>query len=185
MTDFQKIINRIPQEYQRQKIVNGTLRNTYFFERWVGYSHPVILDKPLSYTETQNRGNLGYMEASLNTSGKIPLIILVESYSVRRDSVEIDEKQLGKNQLGEAYYLFHKRDNRLILEKAVKLEDTFDSKEYLHITFNDKGNIIKSELVWKKWAYSYDYEYEDNGLLRKAIIKNTEGTKILERGKDF
>lgn len=184
MTDMTEIIKSMPSDNKKQKSVNGVLRDTYFFKDFIGYDHPLQMHGPLSYAETQSR-NYGYLEASYNTD-KYPILILFESYFVRREPVKIEEKQLGKNRSGEAFYLFHREDQRLILDKAVKLDDTFYVKEYVRIIFNEKGDINKSELARKEWEYSCAYECDNNGVLLKVVMKNeTEGTRILEKGKDF
>lgn len=186
MTDINKIMKEIPSEYKKQKKVNGVLRDTCFFKDFIGYDHPVQMHGPLSYAETQNR-EFGYLEASIDTSGKIPLLIFVESFFPRRNHIALDEKQLNKEKKGDVYYLFHKYNDHIVLDKEVTLNDTFDVKEYVHVVFDKAGKPTISELIKKEFEWSYLYEYDDNGLLTKVIGRafDYDGAVVQERGKDF
>lgn len=162
------------------------MRDTYFFKRDIGYGQPMEMDGPLSYEETQKR-KYAYLEASLDTSGEVPLLILVEKFIVRREPITIEEEQVNKKSIGDVYYLFHKLKDKVILEKEVKLEDTFSLKEYAHIMIDKAGNITSCELAKKEFVWSEEYEYDKKGLLIRMKSKafDYEGTVVRERGKDF
>lgn len=185
VTDINKIMKSITPEYKRQKIVDGVLCDTYFFKDFTGYDHPLHMYGPLSYAETQNR-DFGYLEASLDTSGDNPLLILVESYFVKREPIIVERKQISNQTRGDVYYVFHRKGNQQILDKEVILDDTFGAKEYVHVFLDEKGNIVKSEIARKDFEWSYQYKYDERGLLIRRTTKRNDGYKAIhERGKDF
>lgn len=185
MTDFKKITESVPTEYRKQKKVNGVNLDTFFFKNWEGYSHPVSMYNPLRYEETQTRGDYSYYEASLDTSGQNPLLILVEKYFVRRGPVKLEIEPTDRTGQKDVYYLFHKENNQIILKKQVSLDDTFNVTEYIHVALNDKGEPVKSELCRKEFWSSYEYIYDERGLLRIITKTADRGTFVQERGKDF
>lgn len=118
VTDIYNIIKSIPPEYKKQKEINGVLRDTYFFATWDGYHHPIHMQKPLSYIETQHRKNgTGYYEASLDISGNEPLLIFVEQVIVFRELLSI-KNTLKDRKEGSLYYRFNRVQGHVVLDKA-------------------------------------------------------------------
>jgi hypothetical protein len=182
VTDIKKIMKEVPPEYKKQKKVNGIMRDTYFFKDFIGYSHPMQMYGPLTYAETQSR-SFGYYEASMDTSGEIPLFIFAEDFDCpERTPITIRDRHLGTERVGDIYYLFHMYKDDVLLDKEVKLDDTFGVNEYIHVVFDESHKIIKSEVVKKRFVGSYEYKYDGKGLLMKVIGGSG---KTLERGKDF
>lgn len=182
MAGLNKIIQEIPSDYKKQKKINGVLRDTYFFKTWGGYHHPIHMQKPLSYAETQKREGYAYYEASLDTSGNHPLLIFVEKFTLHREPIIVDENKLTKGKAGDIYYLYRKQQNHVILDKEIELDDTFVLKEYVHVLQDTSGRVLKAELARKKFNYSYEYEYDEKGI-KRVTVRYPEDTKVIDRGQ--
>ncbi len=164
--------------YQTKKTINGTAYDTYYFETWSGYHHPINPKNPLTYPETQKRS--AYYEASYGTYGKEPRLIFFEQIELLREAFPLKEKYWTKK-AGDYYYVIQKdKDGNLTLGKEIRIEETLDLKEYILILIEADGRIARSETVQKQPFYSYEYIYNPAGLLLKAIIKNPEKTNVIE-----
>ena len=162
--------------YFSYKKFNNVPCKTYFFDSWSGYSHPVKLQNPLSYSETQDPTRSVYYEASfMDKDDAINLFIFLEKIELTRVFIPLKEDLAGnpKNH----YYLVKFANNTANVGKKVDLSDTINHKEYLRIKFNENRKMELCELVRKIFSYSYEYRYDQKGLLKQVIIINSEGAK--------
>lgn len=183
--DMNEIMKNIPSEYKKKKEINGIMRDTYFFFSWTGYDHPIKMTNPTSYMETQtiNQTSYAYYEASVETSQANPLLIFVEKFIIKRVELSIDENQLNKDKVGDLFYLSRKDGDKILLDRAIHLDETFQIYEYIHIVLDNKHKLIKSELVRKCFEWSYSYEYDKKGELLRVVMQDDTGKTILEKGK--
>ena len=163
--------------YERQKIINGVPYPTYFFATWSGYEHPVRPELPLIYAETQNKRV--YYEASFNMESDEPLFIFFEKIELVREPFELADRDSVREE-GDRYFLISRVNDTVVPGRKIRIEDTLDLNEYIHIEFDLDSKAQRSEIVRKKSFFSYEYKYDSNGLLKQVVVVNREGRNVLE-----
>lgn len=157
--------------------IDGQLCDTYFFESWVGYEHPVELAGPVEFHETHKLKV--YYEGSLLDDDDAPKLVRVLKWSVSTTPAPLKDTPAGCRAGHNYFEIAESPDGEESVGARITAEAAAETESFLHVEVGDEGDFLGAERIDKEFVYSYTYTYNDAGALTKAVIKNTEGTKVL------
>lgn len=146
----------------------GISCEVYFFKRWGTYSHPVTPIDPIEYEEALTRKGFcrAWMCQSLNGNQ-------FSFFEVKRNKIEqtnLIKPVKGSNELRFYEYIF--RDGKPEMGRELPGSETMGMDLFL-VALPDVTDYLS--LATQKMSYSYQYQYDDNGALKKVILTGDEG----------
>lgn len=175
----------IKELYMYEKTIDKTSFDVYFFGSWSSYAHPVTLQNPMSYPETQSKDRKVYYEAFYSNTSKKQLFVRLEKIELVQTPSPLRYKPQKE---GVHYYLKKsshsdehsfgsgadtpKTDEEELNE--VELKDTMRAATYYRVVFDNHGEAIERTKVTKEAMYSFDYKYSEDGALKEVVMNNRE-----------
>lgn len=138
----------------------------YFFERWVGYAHPVEPVGPLKFDEVLDRD--GFCLAWMAQSEGADKFVLFETISQEREMTSLVIPAASDGRIFEAL----RSDDKISAGNAMDPVRWLASEAYILVDKEDRKKVL---LVKKQTSIYYKYRYSSEGLLRNVEIKNIDG----------
>jgi hypothetical protein len=153
----------------------------YFFKRWAGYSHPVRPVEPLTHEDALNLA--GYCRVFLCGEGKMSRITFFQAIKTERAEVALATPPAPAAPSARYFALTRAKDE-LGLGKEVSAAEATMLDELIRIPPRNEvqppGNRARIEIVTHSVGYSYEYKYDDAGVLKQVVITNPEGRSVLD-----
>ncbi|HLA80923.1 MAG TPA: hypothetical protein VJP78_04715 [Thermoleophilia bacterium] len=170
--DAEMVEYRLPRTFRDQPC------ELYFFQSFSGYSHPVKPVKPLSWREALTRQ--GFCKAYMCAAKFGPALVFFKGQSFDRSPVELSVP-LRSNAVSERFFAVVREGESIALGKEIEPQRAVDSDEYLRAVFPQGTEALhRVELVKIAAWYSYEYFYDEDAVIVKAIIRNDRHTNVLE-----
>ena len=169
-------------EYRVKRTFRGQPCEVYFFGTWTGYSHPVQPRKPLRFREALLLP--AFYKAYMSPAKFGPAFVFFKKQMYERAPIEL-RVPLHANGVAERFFTFIREGDSIVAGREIEAQDAVDSDEYLHAGFPPGVDAVRNvELVRVDDGYSYEYFYNDEGVLLKAVLESERRMTVLEPGQE-
>jgi hypothetical protein len=158
--------------------LDGTACDTFLFQRWSGYSHPVRPIGPITYRAALAKK--GFCRAYLGPKSEGGLILRVKCVGYQRSAIALSAP-VRAHRGDERYYAVESVGESVRAGKELTAFEAIESAEFLRVVFSDGDETFSGERVKVKDWYLFDYQY-DRDVLRRVIVDN--GTRREEFEND-
>jgi hypothetical protein len=170
--DAEMVEYRLPRTFRDQPC------ELYFFKGFSGYSHPVKPVEPIRWREALTRQ--GFCKAHLCPAKFGPALVFFKGQSFDRSPIDLSVP-LRSSGVPERFFAVVREGESIALGKEIGPQGAVDSDEYLRAVFPPGTEALRRmELVKIAAWFSYEYFYDEDAVIVKAIIRNERHTNVLE-----
>lgn len=161
-----------------KELIDGVEYETYFFESWSTYAHPVTPVGPQTF-ENAVRGEVYYRASIREVAGRDQFehFTKIALHSEPLDLAGLDLTATA----GTRFYDVDERSGEPWVGGAIDVEAAAGRERFVVIEFDRAGRPVSGRVVRQEVEYAYHYTYEPSGALKEIRIEGADGTvRVLE-----
>lgn len=161
-----------------KELIDGVEYETYFFESWSTYAHPVTPVGPQTF-ENAVRGGVYYRASIRQVAGRDQFehFTKIALHSEPLDLARLDLTGAA----GTRFYDVDEWSGEPRVGEALDVEAAVGRERFIAIEFDGQGRPVNGRVISQQLEYAYHYAYEPSGALKEIRVEGADGTvRVLE-----